>query len=608
MAGSKKKIVKQTYHWILLGIVLAAVILFNLLGSLTNQKFDLTDDQRHSLSDSTIDFLEKADSTFKGPVYIEVYLEGKLPAELKRFRDMLEDRLQEFTDIAGDRIEYQFTNPEDGSKADSDELKRLLFNEGRGILPMFVEYSEEGQESQLILWPGAVIRYSGATGTRELVVQLLPGTKSGVPFQLEILPQIVQGGMQNLEYNLMNGLRRITRESTPRVGFLQGHGELNFGATFRVRNVIGSDYSVENVTIDGKIDALNNYDGLVIARPTKRMSDEDLYIIDQFVMRGGRLMCFIDALEVREDSLRKNRQTHTARIESGLNNLLFDYGINIKDNYVLDERCGQKPLPLERKSRIPWFYHVLATPTSHPVSKNVEPVSLKYVSELQYGKKPQNNEFEVTPVLTSSTNATVTGSTPLVAYTIPMNFLNPDNLKERPILAVPPDKEENKKLLAAISEGKFTSYFKNRLPPDFKSQKQLKYKESSTKKGKVFVVGNSRMITNSYDSLMNASGTEMMYRPKQGPNELEQDWEMLQMGLTNHLFGNQDFFMNLVDYMMGDNSVLELRSRRIEIHPIDKVKVSENANFYRTINIGLPILLILALAVAMFLIRRNKYA
>lgn len=607
MAGSKNKLVKQAYYWILLGIVFVAVVLVNLISAYVNTKFDLTDDQRHSLSDATIDFLEKADSTFRGPVYIEVYLEGKLPAELKRYRNMIESRLQEFKDIAGDRIEYKFTNPKEGTDAQVKERERLLFNDGRGILPMFVEYKDEGQESQLILWPGAVIKYGGASASKELVVQLLPGTPTGRPYKLQDLPQVVQGGLRNLEYNLMNGLRRVTREKMPKVGFLQGHGELNFGATFRARSVIGADYSVENVTIDGQLNALDLYDGLVIARPMKKMSNRDLYIIDQFVMRGGRLMCFVDALEMREDSLRVNKQTHTVRIETGLDPMLFDYGISVKDNYVLDEKCGQKPLSMERKSRIPWFYHVLATPTDHPVSRNLQPVSLNYVSQLDYGKKPQNQEFHVSPVLTSSTNSTVTGSSPLVTYAIPLNFLDPNDFSKRPRLAINPDSEENKKMLAAISEGKFTSAFKTRLPPEFKKQKEFKHKDYSTRSSKIFVVGNSRMITNSYDSLLNPSGTEYMYRPKQGPNELEYDREMLSMGVP-HLFGNQDFFMNLVDYMMGDNSVLSLRSRQIEIHAIDKAKVNDNAGFYQLINLGIPILLILALAIVMFLIRKNKYA
>lgn len=605
MAKTQSKTVKQAYYWMLLAIVFVAVILVNIIGAFANKKFDFTDDQRHSLTPSTIDYLEKAESAFKGRVYIEIYLEGNLPAELARYRNMIEDRLKEFTDIAGDRIEYKFINPKEGDEAAVAEREQKLWDDGNGILPMNVLYSKDGQDSQLRLWPGAILSYTGSSGPRELVIQLLPGTRTGQPFTLRDLPQLVQGGMRNLEYNLMNGLRRVTRESVPKIGFLQGHGELNFGATFRARSVIGADYQVENVSIEGKIDALDEFDGLIIARPTSRMSNRDLYLIDQFVMRGGRLMCFVDALELREDSLNANKQTHTARYETGLNRMLFDYGISVKDNYVLDANCAVKPISLEKNARIPWFYHVLATPTDHPVSKNLEPVSLKYVSQLDYGKR--SSGFVVSPILTSSPNVTVTGSAPLVTYAIPLNYINLEKGEKVPHLAVNPDDPNNKKILAAVSEGKFDSAFKTRLPPEFKNQKELKHKDVSSKEGKVFVVGNSRMITNSYDSLLSPTGTEYMYRPKQGPNELLQDRELAAMRIP-HLFGNQDFFMNLVDFMMGDRSVLDIRSKQIEIHAIDKEKVVESANFYKVVNLGIPILLILALAIIMFLIRRKKYA
>lgn len=606
MAANSKGI-NKAYYWTLLIIVFVGVILVNVVGALANLKFDVTDDQRHSLTPSTITFLEKSDSTFNGKVYIEVFLDGALPAELERFKSMVEDRLEEFRDISGDRIEYKFTDPKDGDKAEVAEREQMLWNNGEGILPMNVLYSKDGHDSQLRLWPGAILQYGGASDSKSLVVQLLPGTRTGQPFTIQDLPQLVQGGMQNLEYNLVNGLRRVTREKVPTIGFLQGHGELNYGATFRARNVLSKDYKVMDVNIDGQLDALNDIDGLVIARPTQQMSNKDLYMIDQFLMRGGRLMCFIDALEMREDSLLRNKQTHTVRIESGISRMLYDYGISIKDNYVLDANCAVKAVSLEKNARIPWFYHVLATPTSHPVSKNVEPVSLKYVSQLDYGKQPQNQEFVVTPILTSSTNSTVTGSAPLVTYAIPLNYMNLEKGEKTPRLAMDPKDPNNKKMLAAVSEGKFTSSFKTRLPPEFKGQKEIKYLDKSTAEGKVFVVGNSRMITNTYDSLMNPAGTDYMYRPKQGPNELLYDRELAAMRIQ-HLFGNQDFFMNLVDFMMDDNSVLDIRSRQIEIHAMDKVKVVEDATFYKVINVGLPILIILALAVTLFLIRKRKYA
>jgi len=606
MAANSKGM-KKAYYWTLLIIVFVGVILVNIISAMLNQKIDVTDDQRHSLTPSTIEFLEKADKNFKSKVYIEIFLEGALPAELERFRSMVEDRLKEFGDLSGKRIEYKFTDPKKGDKAEVAEREQMLWNDGNGILPMNVLYSKDGHESQLRLWPGAILQYGGASDSKSLVVQLLPGSRAGRPFSIQDLPQLVQGGMQNLEYNLVNGLRRVTRERIPRIGFLQGHGELNYGATYQARAVLSRDYDIKNVTIDGQIGALDEIDGLVIARPTKMMSNKDLYVIDQFLMRGGRLMCFVDALEMREDSLRKNKQTHTARIETGLNRMLFDYGISIKDNYVLDAKCGVKAVSLEQNARIPWFYHVLATPTSHPVSKNVEPVSLKYVSQLDYGKQPQDKEFVVTEVLTSSSNSTVTGSAPLVTYAIPLNYMNLEKGEKTPRLAMDPKDPSNKKILAAVSEGKFTSAFKTRLPPEFKSQKELKYLPKSTEEGKVFVVGNSRMITNSYDSLPNRVGDGFTYHPKQGPNELMQDREMYAMRIQ-HIFGNQDFFMNLVDFMMGDNSVLDIRSRQIEIHAMDKEKVSEDATFYKVVNLGLPIVIILALAITLFLIRKRKYA
>lgn len=605
MAQKKSKGLKLAYHWILLIFALTGAILVNIVATYTSKRFDMTDDQRYSLAPSTQEFLEKSDSTFKGRVYIEIFLDGTLPAELDRFRDAIEDKLKEFKNIAGDRIEYKFTDPKMGSKQDVKEREYKLWDEGHGILPMNVMYTKDGHQSQMRLWPAAIMQYGGASDSRELVVQLLPGTKSGQPFVLEEIPQIIENATRNLEYNLMNGLRRVTREKTPTIGFLQGHGELNFGATYRARSIIGLDYSVKNVTIDGQVNALDEVDGLVIAGPTQRFSNEDLYVIDQFVMRGGRLMCFTDALEIREDTLAIYKQTHTSRIETGLSNLLFDYGIGMKDNYVLDAKCAVKAISLEQNARLPWFYHVLATPTSHPVSRNVEPVSLKYTSELELNHNMKN--VVVTPILQSSTNATATGSTPLVTYAIPMNYIDIERGEKVPKLALNPKSKQNIRDLAAVSQGTFKSYFKTRLPPEFKEQKELKYLAKSSKEGKVFVVGNSRMIQNEYDSVLNATGQEFMYRPKSGVNDLLYDRELVSIRFP-HLFGNQDFFQNLVDFMMDDNSVLDIRSRQIEIRNIDKTKVLEESSFYKLVNVGLPIAIILVLALAMFFIRKRKYA
>lgn len=607
MAQSKLKGLKLAYHWTMLIIVFVGIILVNIISSYVYERFDMTDDQRYSLGNSTIEFLEASDSTFNGRVYIEVFLDGPLPAELERFKQAVEDKLKEFKDIAGNRIEYKFTNPRAGTEEEARDQELKIWNEGRGILPMNVMYTKDGQQSQLRIWPGAILEYGGAASSRRMPIQLLPGTRTEQPFILEEIPQIIENATRNLEYNLMNGLRRITREKTPRIGFLQGHDELNKGGTYLARSIIGKDYDVVDVQLNDSIDALNGIDGLVIARPMERFSDKDLYLIDQFVMRGGRLMCFVDALEMREDSLRKYKEVHAPRIETRLTELLFDYGIVVKDNYVLDAHCAVKAVSMEQNARIPWFYHVLASPTSHPVSKNLEPVSLKYTSQLEL----RNNldRVVVSPILQSSPNVTVTGSAPLVTYAIPLNYI--ESGQKVPQLAIDPTNPNNIKCLAAVAEGYFTSAFKNRLPPEFANSKEIGYLEQSKKEGKVFVVGNGRMISNQYETVRDQNGN-VQFQPKLGPNgrffnDLMYDRELAYIRFP-HVFGNQEFFQNLVDYMMGDNSVLDIRSRQIEIHEIDKDKVKEYSGFYKVINVGIPILIILALAIVILIIRRRKYA
>lgn len=593
--AENKKLVKGFYNWTFLLVVVVAVILVNVISSFVYTRFDVTEDQRYSLAQGTKDYLQSADN-FKSRVNIKIYLDGNLPAELSHFRNAIEDKLKEFKQFAGDRIEYQFIDPHVGTEEEQQELFANLFAEGKGILPMDVVYMKDGAQSQMLLWPGALIEYGGSTVN---TIQFLPGSKTAQPFQLNGMSEIIQNSINNLEYMLVSSLRRATRDYKPRIGFLQGHGELEFKETQRVRALINPYFSLRDIELNDSIHALDDFDGLIIARPTQRFSDKDLYIIDQFVMRGGRLMCFLDQLALNEDTLNTRGQTHTARYNLGLSRMLFDYGLKLNDNYVIDARCAPKQVPFAKQSMIPWFFHVLATPTSHPISRNVEPVSLEYTNEVQL-IPDKSGKRAISPILTSSSNSTVTGLAPMVSLGMPLNY------GENPELVPNPDNDANKKCVAGIAEGMFTSYFKNRIVGEFANNPDSKFKQESTKEGKVLVIGNGRFIANEYDSMPNANGTAYMYRPKQ-VNDLQYSQDLINLRVP-HYFGNQEFFQNLADYMMGENSVLDIRSRQIDIHEIDKEKVREDATFYKIINIGGPIVLILLLAFTMNYLRRRKFA
>lgn len=598
--AKKKKLIKGFYNWTFFAIVVVGIVLVNIISSLVYERFDMTADKRYSLADGTVEFLEKSDD-FKTRVNIKIYLEGNLPAELMLFRNAVEDKLNEFKEYAGKKIEFQFIDPHEGTEQEQQELFQIIFAKGQGILPMDLVYNKDGSQSQMLLWPGAIIEYGGSTVQS---VQLLPGTKSGRPFQLNQMSQSIQNSINNLEYILVSALRRATQEKRPRIAFLHGHGELSAPQTYRARSLLQPYFSIADITLNDSIEALSNLDGLIIAQPKSGFSDKDLFLIDQFVMKGGRLMCFLDMLKLNEDTLRATGKSHTERIKNfKLDNMLFDYGIKLNSNYMMDARCAPIQLPYAKKSLLPWFYHVLATPTNHPISRNVEPISLKYVSEIQFVETVPT--VALTPILTTSPNSAPTGLAPLVSFNTPMNYLDPNDPSKLPELVPNPKNENNKRCIAAMAEGHFKSHFASRIADAYATNPNVTILDSSEVEGKVMVIGNGSWISNTYDSLLNSITGQYQYRPTQ-LNELQQSQELINMQVP-HFFGNQEFLQNLTDYMMGDNSVLDIRSRQIDINQIDNDKVKNGASMYKVLNITLPIISIIFLGILFYYIRKKKY-
>lgn len=586
--------VKKAFNWVITLIVIAIVTLIYVVSIFLHTRVDMTEDSRYSLSPGTIEFLENKDR-IKDRLLLKIYLAGKLPVELKRFQAAIEDKLKEFKEYAGKRIEYQFIDPLEGTEADQSYLFEELYAKGQGIIPLRIRYQKEGSRAEMEIWPGAEIEYGGVTRNS---IQFLPGTSPGQFYTLNAnFESQIQNSINNLEYMLISAIRRSTAESKPRIAFIHGHGELEPQATQRVRALISPYYSVEDITLNDSLDALKNVKGVVIARPMTAYSDKDQYIVDQFLLKGGRLMVFLDKLKFPQDSLIKRGYAHTERIETHLDKMLFDYGVKINDNYVIDAYCAPKAVPMAKMSVIPWFFDIMATPTKNPISRNIDPVMLRYASEIQF---IEGENRIATPVLTSSTNSNVTGMAPLVSLGLPLNY-DPN----KPELNNNPGSESNKRCLAGLVEGKFESYFKNRIVDEFSKNRASGFTETSTTEGKLLVVSNGTFIQNMYDSIQ--KNGKWMYRPN-GFNNLRYDLTLAQFEDAPPLvYGNQEFFQNMVDYMLDDNSVLDLRSRQIDQHPIDQEKVKTEGGFYRFVNLVIPSGAIMVLGILLFYLRRRRY-
>lgn len=587
---------KGLYNWTVLGLLAAVLVLLNFIGSMLYFKLDMTKDQRYSLAQSTVNYLSDK-KNFENRISIQIYLDGNMPSELKNFQNALKDKLKDFKRIAGTRVEFLFTDPNVGTEDEINALRSQLYDRGKGILPLEILYLKDGTQSQMLLFPGALLSYSVNGITKEGVVQLLPGTQPGRPYALEQMTEIIENALNNLEYNLLSAMRRLTQTSKPTIAFLQGHGELNPAETMRARALISPYYQIKDVALNDSIAALQDVDGLIVADPQTPFSQKDLYLIDQFVMRGGKLLCFMNTLALNEDTLNATGMTHTSRKNLLLDRLLFDYGIKIKENYVLDANCAPKIVPFAETAFLPWFYHMLATPSLHPMTRNVDPISLKYANEIEFVQVPK---AQLTPILTSSSNAIPSGLQPLVNLALPLNY------GKNPKLVDNPDDEINKLCVAGLSEGFYQSHFKNRIVAEFANSKDANYLEESQKETKILVVGNGSFIRNSYDSILDPKKiNSYLYRPI-AINELKVDAELAQRRIPI-VFGNQELFQNMVDYMMGDNSVLDIRSRQIDIKEIDKEKIKSASLFYKSINMLTPLLVILALAFLMNWIRLRRY-
>jgi hypothetical protein len=199
---------KGLYNWTVLGLLAAALILVNLIGSMLYWKLDMTKDQRYSLAPSTVNYL--ADSkNFENRISIQIYLDGNMPSELKYFQNALKDKLKDFKRIAGNRIEFLFTDPNVGTEDEINALRSQLYDRGQGIMPLEILYMKDGTQSQMLLFPGALLSYSVNGITKEGVVQFLPGTQPGRPYSLDQMGEVIENALNNLEYNLLSALRRL---------------------------------------------------------------------------------------------------------------------------------------------------------------------------------------------------------------------------------------------------------------------------------------------------------------------------------------------------------------------------------------------------------------
>jgi ABC-2 type transport system permease protein len=369
----------QLFLGIAIIILVNVIISFSIPRIPLFYRFDLTSERRHSLSEPTKELLKNLDDI----VFFQVYLEGDFPAGFKRLRNATKEMLDEFR-AYNKLIQYEFIDPSvSDDPQERNDTYQLLMEKGLDPTDLSIS-TKKGMEKQVI-FPGALASYK----SEEIAINLL-NSQVGVPPEM-----VLNNSVQALEFHLATAIRNLSQVRKPRLGFLRGHGELDNMETYDLLNSLAGQYSLELVQIDGQLNSLtkrdsvsdektrisNKYDALVIAKPDSAFSEKDKFILDQFIMRGGKVLWFIDPVFASMDSLQDAESTIGIPLDLNLEDMLFDYGVRLNTDLVMDLIAMQIPLrtgQIAGQPQInffPWYYFPLLMPTEqHPIVNNLNSI------------------------------------------------------------------------------------------------------------------------------------------------------------------------------------------------------------------------------------------
>ncbi|MBA3705332.1 MAG: gliding motility-associated ABC transporter substrate-binding protein GldG [Bacteroidetes bacterium] len=549
-----------------LSLAIIIVILLNFVGSFVFHRFDLTSEKRYTLSDAT----KKLLSQLNDVVYVKVYLEGEFPAGFKRLRNETKEMLDEFRAYSNDNIEYEFINPsENQDKKQQNEVYKQLYD--KGLEPTNLEVKEESGTSQQVLWPGAIVSYKG----HETPWQLLK-TQLGQSSEMQL-----NNSVQALEYEFASCIRNLSTVSRPHIGFIEGHNELDTLSLKDIKDALSEFYILKRVKINEQLNALNGLQAIVIAKPDTSFSEKDKFIIDQFVMKGGKILWAIDPLNTSIDSLRRTGQTLAIPYDLKLDDLFFKYGVRINQNIILDMQSsaipvnkafrGQQP----RFELMPWLFSPLIMPiSSHPIVKNLEVIKIEYGSSMDtVGAKG------ITKTILLRTSK----------YSKTLNA--PVRVDLRMVNGKPDETQFNDSYqpVAVLLEGEFESLFKNRITPKIATDSAIGFKAHGIKT-KMIVISDGDIIRN---DVQHATG-------KTFPLGYDQ--------YTNQTYGNRNLILNCINYLCDDSGLISVRARELTLRLLDKKKIQTEKLKWQLINTLLPLLVILLFGIIHNIRRKRKYA
>ena len=568
----------------LLGLlaVIGIVVIVNILSSFFFYRIDLTKDKRHSLSKSTIEMLKNLEDR----VYFRVYLKGKdQPADYQLFAKQVEQMLQTFRSYSKN-VYYEFIDPIEGKT--NEEVNGILGEfVKKGLEPIPISREDAGGYSTHVVIPGAIVSYRN----REYPAKVVVADPSGADW--------LKYSNEELEYNLVAPVRRLLKTEKPKVAYLDGHGELDFWNTCWTAMQLQRFYNVSRITLDGKINALRNisiddtvsgnlvlgdnkYDVLIVAQPTQPFKEYDKYVLDQFIMRGGKVLWLIDNTTASLDSLRAAPEFFATPRALYINDLFFTYGVRFNTDLIQDLSCLPVPQQVSIIGDQPQYKFMvfpycldIVNFGNHPIVRNLKDIKSDFAGSIDL---VGNNADLTKTVLMTTSERTKVVPTPSIV-TLRVGMVKP-NLQEYSYRNVP---------VAVLVEGNFQSAFKGILPVEFDTIKELDYRDHSEYTRQIFV-SDGDIIRNPFDSKRN--------QPYPAGYDI----------YTRQTFDNTEFIVNCVNYLCADDDLLQLRAKNFKIGSLNSEKVRNHKLLLAALNIGIPLFLIALMGTLLIVMRKVKFS
>lgn len=567
-----KKNNKKQQAAIRMVILVGILVMVNILASRFHVGWDLTKEKRFTLSQATKRLLKETQE----PVVIDVYLNGELPAGFQKLREATREKLQSFKNIAGGKTTFRFTDPLEGvAEGEKAKVVEALYN--KGVEPIELNVQGKQNASKQIIFPYALVRSNG----KETAVRLLENHFGMTPLQVLNYSETL------LEYKFASAIHNLQKNGKPRIAYVVGNGEQLGVQTVDLFQTLSKYYNLDtidihdNYFIDDKL-----YNAIIINKPTLTFDDKDKFKIDQYVMRGGKVLWMLDPLHTPVDSLQATGQFITTDYSLNLDDQLFKYGVRVNNDLIEDAtQCNPIPLITGTLSNgqpqielRPWTFLPVFIPTSkHVIVNNMDAIMGRFASSIDTIEKTGNTKT----ILLASSGYSRSDPAP-VRVSLSMIRFDPDvryfNKPYRPS--------------AVLIEGKFNSVFENRMAPSFlsvlKDSLKYAYKPTTDNDNKMIVIADGDIFLN--DVSQTTGIEEMGY------------WKY-----SKARFANKEFLLNCLEYLTDPNSLLEARSKDVKLRLLDTKRVETERVQWQAINILVPVGLVLVFASGYFFFRKRRY-